>query len=138
MKYCRDCKHQVSEDAIQCPNCGAPYPAREQWDGYGFEYKSEAEVLGYPLIHISFKYRKNFMPVPAKGVIAIGQFSAGLVSIGQFSVGAITVGQFVVGGLALAQFAAAYSLVAQIGVYINQGYGQVVYQLGDVIRKITG
>jgi hypothetical protein len=95
-------------------------------------------MMGYPLIHVSFKYRKNFMPVPAKGVIAIGQFSVGLISIGQFSAGVITAGQFVIGGLALAQFAFAYSLVAQIGVYIHHGYGQVVYQLQDLIQKLSG
>ncbi|MEA3306164.1 MAG: hypothetical protein U9Q34_00070 [Elusimicrobiota bacterium] len=42
---------------------------REKFDGYGFEYKSEAEFLGFPLLHGSFKYRPNYIPVPAKGII---------------------------------------------------------------------
>ena len=26
MKSCRECGHTVSEQAIHCPGCGAPYP----------------------------------------------------------------------------------------------------------------
>ena len=74
MKKCRECHHDISEQALACPNCGAPYPAKEKWDGWGFEYKSEATIMGLPLLHISFKYRPNRMPVPAKGIISIGQF----------------------------------------------------------------
>ena len=51
MKECRDCRHQVSEQALSCPHCGAPYPARAQWDGWGYEYKSKAKLLGLPLVH---------------------------------------------------------------------------------------
>jgi hypothetical protein len=29
MRPCRDCQHQVSEQAFACPNCGAPFPAAE-------------------------------------------------------------------------------------------------------------
>lgn len=71
MKECRECRQKVSEQAFPCPHCGAPYPAKEKWDGWGFEYKSEATLFGLPLVHISFKYRPNRIPVPAKGVISI-------------------------------------------------------------------
>ena len=46
MKKCRECHHDISEQALACPNCGAPYPAKEKWDGWGFEYKSEATIMG--------------------------------------------------------------------------------------------
>src|SRR5215471_6843733 len=46
MKPCRECAHNISEQAVFCPSCGAPYPARDKWDGVGFEYKSEATLLG--------------------------------------------------------------------------------------------
>ena len=75
MKPCRECRHEVSERAVACPQCGAPFPAREKWDGWGFEYKSKVAILGLPLMHISFKYRPNRVPVPAKGVTEIGQFA---------------------------------------------------------------
>ena len=88
---------------------------------------------GWPLVHVSFKYR-NFRPVPAKGIIAIGQFGIGVVSIAQFGAGIFSLGQFVVSMYALAQFALAYSAVAQIGLVVNEGYGQVIYYLQDLLK----
>lgn len=123
---CRDCGHEVSRDAPGCPACGAPRPADPRWNGWGYEYRSATEVLGLPLVHVSFKFRSNRVPVPARGIIAIGQFAAGVVTVSQFGIGVVSVGQFAIAGWALAQFAAAYSLVAQAGLYYRQGYGQVV------------
>ena len=132
MKPCRDCRREVSEQAIACPQCGAPFPARATWDGWGYEYKSGATLGGLPLVHISFKYRPNRVPVVARGVIAVGQFACGVVCISQFGVGVICISQFAVAGFALAQFAAAYSLIAQFGVYYAEGHGQLVAQLGKL------
>ena len=134
MKPCRECTHQVSEQAFACPQCGAPYPARDVWDGWGYEYKSKITIAGLPLVHISFKYRPNRRPVVARGVIAIGQFACGVVCIAQFSVGLLSISQFAVAAYAVAQFAAAYSLVAQIGVYVAEGHGQLVFQLSRVLQ----
>ena len=135
MKKCRECQHDVSEQAVACPNCGAPYPAKAKWDGWGFEYKSKTNIMGLPLLHISFKYRPNRMPVPAKGIISIGQFGIGIINISQFGVGVISVSQFTVAVYAVAQFAIAYSLIAQIGLYVHQGYGQVVWNIAELIKK---
>jgi len=134
MKPCRECRKEISEQAMACPHCGAPYPAKEKWDGWGFEYKSETTLLGWPLLHISFKYRPNRVPVPARGVIAIGQFACGLFTVSQFGIGVVSISQFTVAGFALAQFAAAYSLIAQIGLYIHEGHGQFVKSLEELIR----
>ncbi len=120
MKPCRECSHEVSEQADACPNCGAPYPAKEQWDGHGFEYKSKATLIGLPILHISFKYRQNRMPVPAVGVIAIGQFAIGGISISQFGVGIFSVSQFTVAAIAVAQFAAGYDGIAQFGAFLQR------------------
>ena len=133
MKPCRDCQKTISEQAMACPHCGAPHPARERWDGWGFEYKSNATLWGMPLVHISFKYRPNRMPVPAKGIIAIGQFACGVVTISQFGVGLVSVSQFTVAGFALAQFAVAYSMIAQIGLYLHEGHGQFVKSLMELL-----
>lgn len=133
MKPCRECQHEVSEQAAACPQCGAPYPAREKWDGWGFEYKSETTLWGLPLLHVSFKYRPNRVPVLAKGIIAIGQFACGVFTLSQFGVGFISVSQFTIAGFALAQFAVAYSLVAQIGLYFYEGHGQFVRSLTDLL-----
>jgi hypothetical protein len=126
MKNCRECRHAVSEQAISCPQCGAPYPAKEKWDGWGFEYKSRAALFGLPLVHISFKYRPNRVPVVAKGVVAIGQFGCGIINISQFGIGLFSLAQFTVAGYAVAQFGVAYSLIAQFGLFIHQGRGMLV------------
>ena len=133
MKNCRDCRHAVSEQAMTCPHCGAPFPAKDKRDGWGFEYKSQAEILGLPLIHVSFKYRPNRRPVVAKGVVAIGQFACGIVTLSQFGIGVVSVSQFTIAGFALAQFALAYSLIAQMGLYIHEGHGQIVRDLLKLI-----
>jgi len=138
MKPCRECQHQVSESAISCPSCGAPYPARAVWDGWGFEYKSKIMIIGLPLLHISFKFRPNKVPVPAVGVIAIGQFGAGIVNISQFGVGLFSLSQFTLAGYAIAQFAIAYSCIAQIGIYVSQGTGQFVVRMKDLSSGIMG
>ena len=72
LKPCRECRREVSEQAMPCPGCGAPYPAREKWDGFGFEWRSRAAIGNLPLVHVAFKYRPNRTPVAARGVIAIG------------------------------------------------------------------
>ena len=136
MKPCRECRQEISEQAISCPHCGAPHPAREKWDGWGFEYKSEAAFFGLPLVHMSFKYRPNRIPVTAKGIIAIGQFACGVVTISQFGIGIISISQFTIAAYALAQFAAAYSLIAQIGIYIHEGHGQIVKSVTELIGML--
>lgn len=136
MKTCRECGAQISEQAVSCPQCGAPYPAKPEWDGWGYEYKSPAAILGIPLVHISFKYRPNRVPVPARGIIAIGQFASGIFTLAQFGVGVVSVSQFTIAGVALAQFAIAHSLIAQIGIYVHEGYGQAVWSLRELIRSI--
>ncbi len=136
MKHCRDCQHEVSAKALACPECGAPYPGKEQWDGWGYEYKSKASLFGLPLLHVSFKYGPNRVPVPAKGVIAIGQFACGIVTVSQFGLGVVSLSQFTIAGFALTQVGAAYSLIAQVGVYIDQGSGQVVRSLGEILGML--
>lgn len=133
MKPCRECRREVSEQAMACPQCGAPYPARASWDGWGYEYKSPLAIGSLPLLHISFKYRQNRTPVVARGVIAIGQFGCGVVCISQFGIGVFSVSQFTIAGFALAQFAAAYSLVAQFGLYVAEGRGQFLLKLSELL-----
>ena len=136
MKPCQECGHIVSEQAVFCPNCGQPYPAMDRNAARGFEYKSEATIFGLPLLHICFKYRLNRAPVPAKGIVAIGQFAAGLFTISQFGVGLVSISQFTVAGWALAQFALAYNLIAQFGLYLHHGRGQMIIGLSDLLHRL--
>lgn len=126
---CRECEHEVSFQAYQCPNCGAPEPYQPVWTGRGFEYKSDLCIGDMPLLHICFKY-KGRRPRVARGFIAIGQFAVGMVTISQFGLGVVSVSQFTIAGLALAQFCIAGLAVAQIGL-VWQGFGQLVFRLAD-------
>ncbi len=130
--HCRDCQHVVSTTAVACPECGAPFPYRDTWDGYGFEWKSARTLLGLPLVHVSFKYRANRTPVVAKGWIAVGQFSAGFLNISQFGVGPFAISQFALAGVALSQICAAVVAVCQIGIVFD-GFGQVIVRLKDLL-----
>jgi hypothetical protein len=134
MKPCRECKHPISEQAMACPQCGAPLPGRTQWDGWGFEYKSKITLLNQPLLHISFKYTPSRRPIPAKGIIAIGQFACGVFTFSQFGFGLISISQFCIAGFALAQFAFAYSLIAQMGIYLHEGHGQLVRSINELLK----
>ncbi len=88
------------------------------------------------MVHISFKYRPNKVPVVARGVIAIGQFAVGLITISQFGIGLISLSQFTIALFALAQFAFAYSLIAQVGLFLHQGHGQAVYNLMELLKNL--
>ena len=89
--------------------------------------------MGLSWLHISFKYKPNRVPVPAKGVIAIGQFAYGIFTLSQFGIGVFSIGQFTIAAYALAQFAFAYSVIAQFGIYIQEGYGQAVIRLSEIL-----
>ncbi len=132
MKACRECEHVVSEQASLCPNCGAPRPALSEWTGYGYEYKSKTTLWGLPLVHVSFKYSPRRVPIVARGIVAIGQFGVGVVTLAQFGV-AIAICQIGVGVVALAQIAAAWSVIAQIGLYVYWGWCQVAINLPEII-----
>jgi hypothetical protein len=98
---CPECGHAISDRAKMCPNCGLPI-------GGGllcWEYRSEAEFFGLPLIHIV--YGLAFDPTTgrpriAKGIIAIGPMAAGVVAIG-----GVAFGGFCLGGVALGLVAVA-------------------------------
>jgi hypothetical protein len=103
---CRECEKEVSTQARTCPHCGAPFPTQKEWKGWGFDWKSERTVHGYPLIHVSIGRNAQGRLRVAKGIIAIGQFAIGVVTVAQFGVGILFgFGQFILGLTALAQFA---------------------------------
>jgi len=108
----------------------------------GFEYRSEMEILGWPLVHITKgNDPKTGNQLVSKGVIAIGEIAIGLVAVGGFALGGLAVGGMgvgliafgglaigvlAVGGIALGGFAAvggvAYSLVYAIGALAHAQY----------------
>ena len=139
MPNCRECGHQVSKSAVVCPGCGAPWPAKAKWDGWGWEYKSKATILGIPWLHISFKYRRTEsgipVPVVARGVVAIGQFGLGLVNISQFGIGLFSLAQFTIARYAIAQFAIARYALCQMGIGHDsaESLGQMLISFKDAL-----
>ncbi len=123
---CRACFREVSREAMSCPKCGAPWPGRQGWRGWGYEYKSKQRVLGLPLVHVAFgRDEKGKMRV-AKGIIAIGQFALGVFTIAQFGVGAVFgLGQFVIAPIAVGQFALGLVALGQFGIGLLYGAGQI-------------
>jgi hypothetical protein len=114
LQPCRECGNGVSDNAVSCPQCGAPHPAVKDWAGTGIDWKSGAKIFGIPLIHIAFGRDRNGKRRVAKGVIAIGQYAVGLFTAAQFGIGIIFgVGQFMMGLTVLAQFAG--GLVIAVG-----------------------
>jgi hypothetical protein len=89
-----------------------PAPGRRR---RGFQWRSQAEIMGWPLVHIAIGRDKHTGKLlVAKGVIAIGQFGIGLITIAQFGIGFLfAFGQFTGGLLAVGQVA--------LGVYFGLG-----------------
>lgn len=141
---CRECQQEVSDVARACPQCGAPFPGRAYWQGTGLDWKSQATLWGYPLVHIAYGRDARGKLRVAKGVVAIGQFAIGLISIAQFGIGLLFgFGQFFVALTAVAQvavtpicgigqFATGYVAIGQmaVGYYALGQIAYAVYALG--------
>src|SRR4030042_3418169 len=139
---CRECGGEVSVQAFTCPRCGAPRPADATWTGPGFEWKSQATYLGYPLVHVAFGRDARGQRRVAKGVGAVGQFAVGLITVAQVGVGLLFgFGQFILGLTVLAQFAVAALVgVGQfatgyvaIGQFVLAYYGLAQLGLGEFL-----
>lgn len=139
---CPACRGSISEDAPLCPHCGHPitpeaarYSPRRRW---GFQWRTEAEIFGWPLVHVAVgRDKETGKLLVAKGILAIGQFAIGLITIAQFGIGFLfAFGQFTGGWVAIGQFA--------FGIYFGLGQfatgttaiGQIAF--GEYVRAQIG
>jgi hypothetical protein len=139
---CRACRKEVSVEAVTCPHCGAPYPARQTWRGWGYEWKSERTLFGYPLVHVAFGRDANGKMRVATGIIAVGQFAKGAFVLAQFGIAAVVgIGQFVIAPIAVGQLAFGLIAIGQLGIGILAGIGMVATGLwakGMAVLKLFG
>jgi hypothetical protein len=123
---CRCCRREVARQAMQCPHCGAPHPSRQNWRGWGYEWRSSRTLWGRPLVHVAFGRDERGKLRVANGIIAIGQFAKGVIAIGQFAAGGVlAVGQFALAPLALGQFALGLFAAGQFGLGVLFGAGMI-------------
>ena len=85
-------------------------------NGIGFEWRTQTEFYGYPLVCIAFGRSDRGGMRVARGYLAIGQFAIGLITLAQFGVGFLFgFGQVIVG----------LTAVSQVAVAMLFGFGQL-------------
>ena len=83
---------------------------------FGFEYRSNLEFCGLPLIHVNTLGQGY-----AQGIIAIGRVAVGFVSVGAVALGVISFGAFSL-GLAAAIGAVTFSGLTSVGATAFSGF----------------
>ncbi len=101
---CRDCI-AIDRPRLVCNEC------QRRGVLFGFEYRSKAEIAGWPVIHVCTGMDPATMrPRVAKGIIAIGN-----IAIGAFAAGGVSLGLLTLGGLSLGLLLAVGGAAAGIG-----------------------
>lgn len=132
MKRCPYCSEWIQDEARKCRYCaefldGSGTSARDPGESRprgrvdlgsrraftpysGWQYRSEIEIFGLPLVHIAQGVDPDTgRPRVAKGIIAIGNIAIGVfayggIALGGLAMGGISVGAIALGGMALGLF----------------------------------
>ncbi len=65
----------------------------------GFEYKTKTTIYGWPIVHVAFGRDDKGRVMVAKGILAIGQFGIGVITLAQLGVGVLFGFGQLIGGL---------------------------------------
>jgi hypothetical protein len=106
-----------------------------------YEYKSQASLLGIPLVHVVIGRDPETGRVgKALGIVAIGRMAFGVLAIGQLAVGVFPLGQLalgVVAGMGQAVFAG-YDAIGQLAVGSHFALGQFAVAASAIGQLAVG